>query len=362
MKRYIAIVLTLMMLFLSGCAREQEQPSTPTQERPVTQQSVPETTEQTVPETSEETVPETTVPEPQVTEVESLLERVPAVLATFSRGDRVEVVGEYDETYLVVKLPEGWGLVEKSLLRMSGEAAYEPWTGYARYGACLYAELYLTGDPVRELSSNTRLEVMEDLGWCYLVRLDEITGYVARDQVSSYPLTGGSGGGAGADGGDISMGIPGGADRLGVFVPQEGTTTGEAEVLADGTYAILGWFNRGDMIPLAEAGFAEEREGYRTVYINGLFAYVPEQCFPEATESRTGYARWGAKLYEDLWLLDTDPDALDMNAQLTVLQDLEDCCLVEFDGKLGYIPKDMVSDTRIIGGGSSGGEWSPPVM
>ena len=65
----------------------------------------------------------------------------------------------------------------------------------------------------------------------------------------------------------------------------------------------------------------------------------------------------------DLYLLDTDPDALNTNAQLTVLQELEACYLVEFDGKLGYVRKDMVSTTRSSGGsGNTGGEWSPPVL
>ncbi|MBQ3488874.1 MAG: hypothetical protein IJA71_11370, partial [Clostridia bacterium] len=120
MKKYIALLLVLMVL-LSGCAAQE-----PPAQTDVPETTAPETTETTVPETTEETVPETTeetVPEPQITEVESLLEKLPAVLAFFSRGDKVEVVGEYDETYLVVKLAEGWGLVEKSLLRLEGTEA-----------------------------------------------------------------------------------------------------------------------------------------------------------------------------------------------------------------------------------------------
>lgn len=361
MKKFISILL-LLALLLTGCAAQE-----PASETTVTETTAPETTETTVPETSGETVPETTeetVPEPQVTEVESLLEKLPAILAFFSRGDRVEVVGEYDEAYLVVKLEEGWGLVEKSLLRMEGDEPFEPRTYYARYDSSVYGDLYLTGEPLQKPAMNTRLEVLEDLGWCYLVQLEEGTGFISKDQLSSYPITGGSGGGTGADGGDISMGVPGGADLLSTFVPQEGETVGEATVLADGTRALLGWFNRGDMIPLAEDGFAEPVDGYRTIYVNSLFAYVPEIGFPEAMEPWTGYARWGAKLCGDLYLLDTDPDALNTNAQLTVLQELEACYLVEFEGKLGYVPKDMVSATRSSGGGggNGGGEWSPPVL
>lgn len=363
MKKFISILL-LLALLLTGCAAQE-----PATETTATETTVPETTERTettVPETTEETVPETTeetIPEPQVTEVESLLEKLPAILAFFSRGDQVEVVGEYDEAYLVVKLEEGWGLVEKSLLRMEGIEAPKTWTGYARYGSSVYGDLYLSGEPLRKPAVNTKLEVLEDLGWCYLVQLEEGTGFISKDQLSSYPITGGSGNGTGADGGDISMGVPGGVDRLSTFVPQEGEVSGKATVLADGTRALLGWFNRGDRIPLAEDGFAEPVDGYRAIYVNSLFAYVPEIGFPEAMEPWTGFARWGAKLCGDLYLLDTDPDALNTNAQLTVLQELEACYLVEFDGKLGYVRKDMVSTTRSSGGsGNSGGEWSPPVL
>ena len=359
MKRYLSLLLLLTLLF-TGCAAQEAPVETTVPE------TTGETTETTVLETTEETVPETaeeTVPEPQVTEVESLLEGLPAVLTVFSRGDRVEVVGAYDGTYLVVKLPEGWGLVEKSLLRMDGDESFEPQIYYARYDAFVYADLYLSGDPIQKPAMNTRFEVLEDLGWCYLVQAGETLGYISKDQLSSYPITGGNGNGAGADGGDIVMGVPGGADLLSTFVPQEGEPAGEATVLADGTRALLGWFNLGDMIPLTEEGSAEPMEGYRTIYVNGIFAYVPELGFPEAMESWTGYACWGAKLCDDLYLLDTDPTVLNTNAQLKVLQELKSSYLVEFDGKLGYIRKDMVSTTRFSGGsGNSDQEWSPPAL
>ncbi|MBQ2383799.1 MAG: hypothetical protein II290_07140, partial [Oscillospiraceae bacterium] len=181
MKKFISILL-LLALLLTGCAAQE-----PAAETTVTETTVPETTETTVPETSGETVPETTeetVPEPQVTEVESLLEKLPAILAFFSRGDRVEVVGEFDETYLVVKLGERWGLVEKSLLRMEGDEPFEPRTYYARYDSSVYGDLYLTGEPLQKPAMNTRLEVLEDLGWCYLVQLEEGTGFISKDQLS----------------------------------------------------------------------------------------------------------------------------------------------------------------------------------
>ena len=196
MKKFISILL-LLALLLTGCAAQE-----PAAETTVTETTAPETTETTVPETSGETVPETTeetVPEPQVTEVESLLEKLPAILAFFSRGDRVEVVGEYDEAYLVVKLEEGSGLVEKSLLRMEGIEAPKTWTGYARWGAKLCGDLYLLDTDPDALNTNAQLTVLQELEHSYLVEFEGKLGYVPKDMVSATRSSGGGGGNGGGE-------------------------------------------------------------------------------------------------------------------------------------------------------------------
>lgn len=80
-----------------------------------------------------ETAAETTVPmetEPETEYVTAQVNGIPAVLATLSRGDTVDVVDTFDAKHFVVKLDVGYGLVEKKLVHPEGEAEYEPWTGY----------------------------------------------------------------------------------------------------------------------------------------------------------------------------------------------------------------------------------------
>ena len=115
----------------------------------------------------------------------------------FSCGDAVDVAGEYDEDHYVVKIESGYGLIEKQLLRMSGEEAYEVWTGYACGGAPMYDNYQLTGEAVRSRNLNTQVEVPEELKCCYVVSVNDTIGCMAKDQVGTNRYTTGGGGGGG---------------------------------------------------------------------------------------------------------------------------------------------------------------------
>lgn len=358
MKKVLLILLAVALL-CAGCGQE-----------------TPETVPATVPETTaapETTAPpettEATIPVPELTYVTAKTDKVAAVLKTLSRGETVDVVGEYDEDHFVIKTEQGYGLVEKELLRMGTEAAFETRTGYARYNAEFHTNFRLSGEPAQKLRTNTKVTILDDLGWCWLVELDGVTGYISTESVSNSPIKGSGGGGSSsADGGDISLSVPG-IVPLFSLVPQEGEVTGQATVLADGTEVVLGWFDRGDEIPVvAEEGFAESREGFHTVYLEDLYAYV-EQSLTRAEgeaeyEAWDGYAKYKAALYDNRWTVGEEVQSLKTNTVVHILEELEDSYLVEVDGATGYIPKDMVSKTRITGGSSSssGGEWSPPAM
>ena len=363
MKKVCLILLAMMVLLASGCGKEAPAETT------VPATTVPETT---VPETTAETtVPETTeatIPVPDVVEAIAQVDGVPAVLKTLSRGDTVDVVDSFDETHYVVKLESGYGLVEKTLVRLSGELEYEAWQGYARYMAGLYDNARLTGEPLKQLTTNAPLEVLDEIGWGYVVRYEGSIAYIAANYVSQYPIRGGGGGGGGADGGDISL-KHGAVHFLSVMTPQEGTVSGQATVLADGTEVLLGWFDRDDRIPVVtEPGFAEEKDGFHTVYLDGLYAWVPESLArmdgEEAYAEWTGYSRFNAVVYDDLWLLGEPSDKLNVNAEVTVLFELETGYYVTVNGAAGFMAKDMVSPNRIAagGGGGGGGEWTPPAL
>ena len=218
MKKGIAYLLLLMMLFMSGCGQKQPEPGT-TAAPPET--VAPETTE------AETTAPET---EPKLESAWIQGEGVPEVLLLLHRGDRVEVLSWIDETHAWVKVGEQEGSVEKQLLQMANEEDYAQWTGYSMYSAQCFANYFLTGQ-AETLPTNTKLNVLEELDSCYLVAFEDgTTGFVSKTKVSRYmtgiggggnssPADGGSsggsggsgssGGGGGQDGGDITLMVPG---------------------------------------------------------------------------------------------------------------------------------------------------------
>lgn len=359
MKKYIIVLLALVFVLCAGCSNQDPVQTDAPSAAPTTP-AVP--TAPTVPPTTA-----ATEPQPELSMGSALVEETPAVLDTLMRDDVVDVVGEYDEDHYVIKTDIGYGLVKKTLLRMEGEEAYQAWTGYAYYNAEVYDNLYLTGEPNQKLKQNTKVEVLEDLGFCYVIRLDGTLAFMNKTRLAKWPI---SSGGGSADGGDISLQFQGGMVAL-AAIEQTGDVTGQAVVLADGAEIVLGYFNRGEEIPMVAAeGFAENRDGYITVYLGGMYAYVPQMLVKTedmpAYEAWDGYSRWNSTVYENFYLLG-DPviSKLNANVKVHVIVELETCYLVEVNGTTGYMAKDMVSQTKYsTGGGSSSGgaEWSPPAL
>lgn len=380
MKKLGIIFLAACFLILCGCAKEAPaETSAPTV-------SPTEETVETVPETTVETIP---VPQTQTGSV--LADHVPAILTTLSRGDTVDLVGEYDEENYVIKTELGYGLVEKVLLRMQDAEPYEVWTGYGKWNSKVYDNYQLRGEPVLTLKSNDPVEVLEDLGYCLLIQTEDILGFAAPESISKYRSYSGGGGGSsggggggggasgGADGGDISLQA---SIRLQLLsmVTQDGSITNQAEVLADGTQVVLGYLDRGDTFPIVvEDGFAEPLAGFRTGYFNGLYAYIPEALSAcegdEAYEAWDGYAKRRTPLYGSYLLWGEPLKTLNQNTQIHILCDLGDSYLVTVDELTGYMAKDMVSQTKVStgggysdggggggGGGGSAPEWTPPAL
>lgn len=357
MKKFIIALLVLALVFCAGCGEEE----------PVVQTQQPtEQTEEPTTVPQETTVPPTTeapIPVPELTMGTAIVDKTPAVLSVLMRDDVVDVVGEYDEDHYVIKTDLGYGLVKKEMLRLDGEAAYEVWTGYAYHNAEVYADIYLRGEPARKLGLNAKVEVLDDLGYCFVVRLEDMTGFMYKTGLSRAYITYDS---SGQDGGDISLQGQGGIMLLSA-IEQSGDVTGQAVVLADGTEVVLGYFNRGEEIPVvAEEGFAENWDGYVTVYLDGLYAYVSQLLvLPEGAEAYTawdGYSNWNGAVYDNFYLLGDPVSKLNVNTQIHVIAELEECYLVEVNGAAGYMSKDLVSKNRINTNTGGNDEWSPPAM
>ena len=385
MKKYILILSLLVLLLCAGCTRQKPTQTEMPAEAPAETEVSPTVAQ--------------TVPVPELHMGSALVDDTPAILDTLMRDDVVDVAGAYDKDHYVIKTDLGYGLVKKRLLRLEGEDAYEVWTGYAYWNAEVYDNLHLAGEPVQKLQTNARVEVLDDLGYCYVVRVEETEGFMNRSGLTKWPISsggsgdsgsgggsGGSGGSAGADGGDISLWFRGGIVPL-AAIEQKGDVTGQATVLADGTEVVLGYFDRDEEIPMvAEEGFAEKREGYVAVYLDGLYAYVPQNLVvtgdDKANEAWDGFSRWNGIIYDNFYLLGDPIDRLNTNVKVRVVAELDNCYLVEVNEVTGYMSKETVSKTRIPtgggnsdsggtggagnsgGSGNSGGaaEWSPPVL
>lgn len=136
-----------------------------------------------------------------------------------------------------------------------------------------------------------------------------------------------------------------------------------AEVVTLEACAVLAVLERGEKL-LIEG----EWENYYIVSSAYGKGYVEKRLVAlaseEETEPKTIYAKSKAEFFTG-YLLRGEPErTLDTNTELRLLADLGDCCLVELDGVLGYVPKDMLSENRIqyysySGGGGGGGGGAP---
>ena len=357
MKKWMTILLAALLLLIAGCIPQQQDPTEPT----VPETTIPATEEPTEEPTVEPTE-EPTEPVPDCINAVIQVDNAPAVLTLLNRGDSVDIVGEHDEDHYVVKTESGYGLIEKQLLRMSGEEAYTVWTGYTHGGAPMYGNYQLSGEAVRRLNLNTQVEVLDELKYCYVVNYGETVGYMAKGQVSRNKI---QYSGGGADGGDISLGF-GGIVTLST-VEQSGDVTGTAEVLADGTQVILGYFDREGLAPVvAEEGFAPDWDGYYTLYLNGLYAYLPRNL--ALLDGEAPYEQWSGftgnsgAVYESFLLLG-DRKNVNVNTSVTILWDGREFYVVSINDTIGYMAKDKVSPNRYAtGGGGGGGDWTPPIM
>lgn len=331
MKKITAILL-LAALLMTACSKK-----TPAETLPV------------------ETEPtEATTPAPEYATAQT--NGIPAVLETLGRGDSVDIVKSFDEAHYIVKREVGYGLVEKNLVRMEAEPAYEAWTGYAYQNAKVYGNYRLAGEPVRSLDVNTSVQVLDDLGWCCLVEVDGMAGYMKQATIAKSALnttkpdsgkktpsnTPGSGE-VGQDGGEISLESGGKITLLSTLAPQEGAVNGKAVILADETQVVLGYFDKGDKIPVVEKN---EKDGSLTICLDGIYARIPGDQVQTAEEEP--YAAWEGEteqiisVYADRWMLSTPIDRLNAGTVVKVLFELDNCYLVEVNGITGYVAKGEV--------------------
>ena len=132
-------------------------------------------------------------------------------------------------------------------------------------------------------------------------------------------------------------------------------------VQGDNIPAILCLLKKGDLVEVT--GYTED--GSAIVKIGDAVGTVEKELLrfagDEPYESWTAYARYNTALYEDYKLTGEAAKTLKTNTELTILDELETCYLVQAGEDTGYIAKTQASKWRITSkpknddGGSSGG-------
>lgn len=382
MKKLALLTLTaLLLLGMAGCSAKQEQPTQPAA-----------TTAPTVAPTTEET----TIPAPTEPEWEEGIARAAqaeALRKTFDQGTQVQVLGQYLDYYVVEGQEENL-LVEKRFLRLDTEEPMEEKTYYAKWGALVFDNVYLRGEPIATLPTNTNLTILEGKDDWYHVSWTGGEGYMKAEQVSNYRSGGGGSGSSGGssggsnDGTDVDLGrlsAHGGATLtlLGAYYGPEqepGFAPCQGTILAENVEAYLLLWNRGDSLKVT--GWDEttctiwvEDELYVT-----LPRYLVTLSEDEAYESWTGYSRSQAAFYQE-YQMRNESKKLRINQQVTVLDELPESCysyfypgcyVVEVEGEIGYMSIENVRPNPFSTGnsgssggssnGSSGSTWTPPAL
>ena len=379
MKKFFVIFLALTLALGAGCSNQGEQPTTP-----VAVASAPTTEPAPADDQTEPT--ETTAPAAPRT-VEGTVQgiHIPAILSFPQRGDIVQVTGYPDEATATVTVGNAQGSFAKVLLRFDSDESYEAWQAYAKYNTRVFEGYTLVGEPLATLKTNTQMTVLDDLGECYLVQTEDLTGYIAKTQASKWRIkssssgSGSGGSGTGKDGGDISL--TGFAGDIRPVLLADTVKTGAAQVRADGGRVVLKYFDRGDKVQLVlDAEVAPEIPGYALILEDGVLAYIPvdwvEKPGDEAFQPWEGYAGYQCKCYDNFELAGKSLGQLSGNKKITVLWQSGDVLLVQSEADVSYIAVSTARTTPIPSssgnsgsgssgssdGGSDGGSWTPPKL
>ena len=378
MKKFFVIFLALTLALGAGCSNQGEQPTAP-----VAVASAPTTAP--APAADQTEPAETTAPAAPRT-VEGTVQgiHIPAILSFPQRGDIVQVTGYPDEATATVTVGDAQGSFAKVLLRFDSDESYEAWQAYAKYNTQVFDGYTLVGEPLATLKTNTQMTVLDDLGECYLVQTENLTGYIAKTQASKWRIksssssgSGSGGSGTGKDGGDISL--TGFAGDIRPVLLADTVKTGAAQVRADGGRVVLKYFDRGDKVQLVlDAEVAPEIPGYALILEDGVLAYIPvdwvEKPGDEAFLPWEGYAGYQCKRYDNFELAGKSLGQLSGNKKITVLWQSGDVLLVESESGVSYIAASTARTTPIpkssggssgsggSGGGSGGDAWTPPKL
>ena len=117
-----------------------------------------------------------------------LAEGTPQILKIYNRQDPVPVLKQENpernrEGFCTVYENGSYGYIPLELLRMPGEKSYEAWTGYVQWPGELYDNYLLRGKPWRNVSGGRSIQILDELGNCYVAELEGKIVYIEKTHV-----------------------------------------------------------------------------------------------------------------------------------------------------------------------------------
>lgn len=391
-KKITVLLLALALMILSAVALWARQ-ETESEPLPTAIATTPSSAPTTTP-----TLPPPTEPDWQLGIVRA--GPAEAVYTHFSKGDTLEVIGAFQD-YYVVSHADGDLLIEKRFLRTEGEAPFEIYTGYARSGATVYGSAFFDGDVIATLGLNQAVTVTEGKGDWLFITWDAEEGYVRAEDILAAPVStnrgnssaGSNAGGSGdsapiQDGTDVDVGslasggVHGGIVLLTDFDgPQTESCpeAGPAVVLADRIPGYLLLLSRGDAVKVVTFDDEQARIWLDADHTATLPRFLLRLDGDEEPAVQTLYSTSGAAVYNDYRLRNVLDMLLSANTPVEVLETLPTCYVVSIDGEISYMSLTALSATPYAtGGGSSGSSgtsgnagsantsdddgWTPPAM
>lgn len=267
-----------------------------------------------------------------------------AVYSYLDAGTQVRIVGRVDDYYVIEQEALDL-LVYQEYVRLDDEEEYAFWDGYSKNNIQVYDNGMLEGDPIAILRKNTEVRVRDGKGGWLRIEWNENEGYVSNDSISQWYVSSK----AAAEPDVMLMGNYYGPVQDGDMAACDG------EIIADGTKAYITLLLREDEVKVTDYD-----EDVAVIWIEGeLFAEVPRGILALEGEGEyetwTGYSKWDGVIYAE-YQLRNELEKLYTNKEVTVLDELPECYVVEYEGKLGYMLKDKVSETKIRSSSSGGGD------
>ena len=355
MKKITLLGISLLLIMLTGCTKEEE---------PVVKE---------VNELSKKF---------DYTQGVCLRDKAKVVYTTFARGDEIEIIDE-DQDFYYINYQDLKLFVDKRFVRLSSEGDFESYNGYSKSGVLIFSDPDLENN-IGTLTLNQQVEVLDSFAGVTFVKLEDGTeGYVVNEMISKTPFTvyvpkvvvpeeeyysGGGGGGGSSAPSEPQTDLGGGGgsgdsqepsvslyvNNIYTLLAAENTdyvnisytllaSEKTGKVLVDNTKVYIAMFDRGEEVSVIE--FDEAK-----LVVDGRFGTIDPDYIEEAGYNYAnwnGFTKGGTPVYSD-YDFENLIQTCSINTQVEIIDEVKDRYIVKLDnGQEGYVLKDYIITNRV---------------